>query len=70
MAAPLDTLDVSPIQGTTAEKPLDLDALLSLRMMILLLDAWDRNSKPATLVDMRLESGQGERHVQTVSARG
>lgn len=70
MASPLDTLDVSPSQGTTAGKNLDLDALLSLRMMFLLLDAWDRKSKPATLVDMRLKSAQGERHAQAVSARG
>lgn len=70
MASPLDTLDVSPSQGTTAEKPLDLDALLSLRMMILLLDTWDRNSKPATLVDMRLKSARGELHPQAVSTRG
>jgi hypothetical protein len=33
MPSPLDTLEVSPTQGTTAGKPLDLDALLSLRMM-------------------------------------
>lgn len=72
MPSLLDTLEVSPTQGTTAGKPLDLDALLSLRMMFLLLDAWDRNgkpAKPATLVDMQLESGQGEPHAQAVSAR-
>ena len=69
MPSPLDTLEVSASQGTTAGKPLDLDALLSLRMMFLLLDAWDRNSKPATLVDRQLKSAQGESHAQTVSAR-
>jgi hypothetical protein len=69
MPSPLDTLEVSPTQGTTAGKPLDLDGLLSLRMMFLLLDAWDRNSKPATLVDMQLKSAQGEPHAQMVSAR-
>ena len=69
MPSPLDTLEVSPTQGTTAGKPLDLDALLSLRMMFLLLDAWDRNSKPATLVDMQLKSAQGEPHAQMVGAR-
>ncbi len=68
MPSPLDTLEVSPTQGTTAGKPLDLDALLSLRMMFLLLDAWDRNSKQATLVDTQIESGQGEPHAQAVSA--
>jgi hypothetical protein len=41
-------------------KPLDLDALLSLRMVFLLLDAWDRNSKPATLVHRPLKSAQGD----------
>jgi hypothetical protein len=66
MPSPLDTLEVSPSQGTTAGKPLDLEALLSLRMMFLLLDAWDRNSKPATLVDTQIESGQGEQHAREV----
>jgi hypothetical protein len=70
MPSPLDTLDVSPSQGTTAGKPLDPEALLSLRTMFLLLDAWDRNSKPATLVDTLSKSAQGERHAQAVSARG
>ena len=50
-------------------KQLAGDDLLALRAMFLLLDAWDRNSKPSTFVDMQLKSGQGERHAQAVSAR-
>ena len=67
--SPLDTLEVSPTQGTTGGKPFDLDQLLSLRMMVLLLDAWDRNSRRGTPVDTQTESGQGEQHAQAVSAR-
>jgi hypothetical protein len=52
MPSPVDTLEVSPAQETTAGKQLAPDDLLALRAMFLLLDAWDRNSKPATLVDM------------------
>jgi hypothetical protein len=66
---PVDTLEVSPAQETTAGKQLAPDDLLALRAMFLLLDAWDRNSKQATLVDTQIESGQGERHAQAVSAR-
>lgn len=69
MPSPLDTLQVSPTQGTTVGKRLAPDDLLALRGMFLLVDAWDRNSKPATLVDMQLKSAQGEPHAQTVSAR-
>ncbi|PYT62494.1 MAG: hypothetical protein DMG35_07325 [Acidobacteria bacterium] len=69
MPSPLDTLEVSPTQGTTVGKQLAPDDLLALRAMFLLLDAWDRNSKPATLVDMQLKSAQGEPHAQSVSAR-
>jgi hypothetical protein len=61
-------LEVSPTQGTTGGKPLDLDQLLSLRMMFLLLDAWDRNSRPGTPVDTQMESRQGEQQAQAVSA--
>ena len=64
----LETLEVSPTQGTTGGKPLDLEQLLSLRTMFLLLDAWDRDSKPATPVDTEMESRQGEQHAQAVSA--
>ncbi len=67
--SPVDTLEVSPAQETTAGKQLAPDDLLALRGMFLLLDAWDRNSKPATLVDMQLKSAQGEPRAQTVSAR-
>jgi hypothetical protein len=65
----LDAREVSPAKGTTVGKQLAGDDLLALRTMFLLLDAWDRNSKPATLVDMQLESAQGEPHWQTVSGR-
>jgi len=67
--SPVDTLEVSPAQETTAGKQLAADDLLALRAMFLLLDAWDRDSKPATPVDTQIESGQVERHAQTVSAR-
>ena len=67
--SPLDTLEVSPTQGTTGEKPLASHDLLALRAFFLLLDAWDRNSKPATPVDTQTESAQGERHACPVSAR-
>jgi hypothetical protein len=70
MPSPLvDTREVSPAQGTTVGKELAGDDLLALRAMFLLLDAWDRNSKEATLVDTQIESGQGERHAEAVSAR-
>lgn len=45
MPSPLDTLDVSPSQGTTGEKPLTTDDLLALRALFVLLDAWDRSPK-------------------------
>jgi hypothetical protein len=66
--SPLDALEVSSTQGTTGGKPLDVDQLLSLRMMFLLLDAWDRNCKFGTPVDTEIESRQGEQHAQAVSA--
>ena len=69
LPSPVDTLEVCPGQETTAGKQLAPDDLLALRAMFLLLDAWDRNSKPATLVDMQLKSAQGEPHAQMVSAR-
>jgi hypothetical protein len=65
--SPVDTLEVSPAQETTAGKQLTPDDLLALRAMFLLLDAWDRNSKPATLVDTQIESGQGEQHARVIS---
>jgi len=66
--SPLDTLEVSSTQGTTGGKPLDVDQLLSLRMMFLILDAWDRKSRPGTPVDTQMESRQGEQHAQAASA--
>ena len=65
----LDTREVSPAQGTTVGKQLVGDDLLALRAMFLLLDAWDRNSKPATPVDTQTESAQGHRNACAVSAR-
>ena len=64
-----DTLEVSPTEGTTGGKDLAPDDLLALRAFFLLLDAWDRNSKPATPVDTQTKSAQGERHACSVSAR-
>ena len=66
--SPLDTLEVSPAQGATVGKQLAGDDLLALRAMFLLLDAWDRNGKPATPVDTEIESRQGEQHAPAVSA--
>ena len=65
----LDTLEVSQAQGTTEGNTLVPHDLFALRAFFLLLDAWDRNSKPATPVDTRTESAQGERHACSVSAR-
>ena len=65
----LDTLEVSPAQGTTGGKLLAPDDLLALRAFFLLLDAWDQKSKPTTPVDTQTESAQGERHAFAVSAR-
>ena len=68
--SPLDTLAVSPTKGTTGENTLAPHDLLALRAFFLLLDAWDRSSKPAMPVDTLTESAQGERHARFVSARG
>ncbi len=67
--SPLDTLEVSPAQGTTGGNTLAPHDLLALRAFFLLLDAWDRNSKPATPVDTEIEWRQGEQHAEAVSAR-
>ena len=65
----LDTLEVSPAQETTGGNILAPHDLLALRAFFLLLDAWDRNCKPATPVDTQTESAQGERHACTVARR-
>ena len=57
------------IQGTTGEKCIPTDDLLALRALFLLLDAWDRNSKPATPVDTLTESEQRERHASVNTRR-
>lgn len=72
MSVPADTIDSShfqPAQGTTREKCISADELLALRAFFLLLDAWDRNSKPATPVDTQAESEQRERHAQSTNTR-
>lgn len=61
--------DFQAIQGTTGEKDISCDDLLALRALFLLLDAWDRNSKPDTPVDTQTESEQVKRHARTVRAR-
>jgi hypothetical protein len=67
-----DSTDLSHLQeaqGTTGGKALSPDDLLALRALFLLLDAWDRNSKPATPVDTQTEPEQGERHARAVTTR-
>lgn len=72
MRATADGTDLSHLQaaqGTTGEKCISGDDLLALRAFVLLLDAWDPNSKPATPVDTLTEPEQGERHTCSVGAR-
>jgi hypothetical protein len=64
-----DLFDLQEIQETTGGKQLAPDDLLALRTFFLLLDEWDRNSRPAAPVDAQTESEQGERHARSVSAR-
>ena len=64
-----DSSQLQGVQGTTEGKPLAPDDSLGLRSFFLLLDAWNPNSKPATPVDTKVESGQGERHACSVGAR-
>ncbi len=72
MPSTADTIDLFHLQGeqgTTGGEQLTPDDLLALRAFFLLLDAWDRNSKPTTPVDTQTESEQGERHAQLVTTR-
>jgi len=72
MRSTADSTDFShlqEIQGTTGGKQLAPDDLLALRTFFLLLDAWYRNSKPATPVDTLTEPAQGERLTCSVGAR-
>ncbi len=72
MRSTADGTDLSHLQTdqeTTGEKCVSADNLLALRTFFLLLDEWDRNSKPATPVDTKTESAQGERHAQPVTTR-
>ena len=64
-----DSSHLPEVQGTTGGKQLASDDLLALRAFFLLLDAWDRNSNPATSVDTQTEPEQGERHTCSVGAR-
>jgi len=64
-----DLSDLQGVQGTTGGKYLAPDDLHALRAFFLLLDAWDRNSKPVAPVDTQTESAQGERHACAVAPR-
>ena len=66
---PVETVEVSPAQETTGGKDLAPDDLRALRALFLLLDRWDRNTRLATPVDTQIESGQGERHTQSLCVR-
>jgi hypothetical protein len=57
------------VQGTTGGRQLAPDDLLALRAFIVLLDAWDRNSKSATPVDTQTELEQRERHASVKTRR-
>jgi hypothetical protein len=64
MSSPTEIVHLSDIptcQESAVRKTLDPDALLALRLMILLLDQWDREAQRATPVDTRSKSVQGER---------
>jgi|GEM_PF-5078047 len=72
MRTPADTTNLSclqEIQGITGGENLPPEDLLALRTFFLLLDAWDRNSKPVTPVDTQTESAQGERHASVNTRR-
>jgi len=64
-----DLCRLQEVQGTTGEKCISADDLLALRAFFLLLDTWDRNSKPATPVDTQTESEQREQHARSFTAR-
>ena len=56
----LGLFHLPPGQEITGSKALDPDSLLTLRLMFLLLDQWDREVQRATPVDTPLKSVQGE----------
>ena len=64
MPSPTEKVELSDTptrQETTARNALDPDALLALRLMFLLLDAWDQRVRARTPVDINKESVQGKR---------
>ncbi len=72
MPSPTEIVELSDTparQETTERKTLDPDALLALRLMILLLDQWDREVQRATPVDTRSKSVQGERRRRECDTR-
>jgi hypothetical protein len=58
----LELSDLPPGQESTGSKALDPDSLLTLRLMFLLLDRWDREVQCMTPVDSKTKPAQGERH--------
>jgi hypothetical protein len=65
MSSPNEILDLShlpPGQEITGSKALDPDSLLTLRLMFLLLDEWDRKAQRMTPVDSKTKAAQGEPH--------
>jgi len=72
MPSPIEIVeqsDTTTRQETTARKVLDPDALLALRLMILLLDQWDREAQRVTPVDTQSKSVQGERRGRDYNTR-
>ncbi len=64
MPSPTEIVELSDTptrQETTARRALDPNSLLTLRLMILLLDQWDRKAQDVTPVDTKSKSVQGER---------
>jgi hypothetical protein len=64
MFSPNEILELShlpPAKEITGSKALDPDSLLTLRLMFLLLDQWDRAAQCVT-VDSKTKPAQGERH--------
>jgi len=49
-------------QETTGSKALGPHSLLTVRLMFLLLDQWDREAQSMTPVDSKTKPEQGERH--------
>ena len=65
MSSPNEILELSdllPGQEITGSKALDPESLLTLRLMFLLLDQWDREAQCMTPVDSKTKPAQGERH--------